>query len=208
MNAIAVILAAGESKQLPVPKAMLEYEKGKSFLRSIASSFRKAGCDVVAVVGSHGDEVRNQNPDVRTVENTDWQQQGQLGSARKGIQAALEEGADAIILHPVDMPTFRASTIKSLLGKLDGAEAVLPEFEGATGRPVVLSRAAAEKVLRMDPSGSLESVLPKLSVKRMPTKDPGVMVNINSSDVYQRIFGQEPKAAPPPKKRGKAANEE
>ncbi|MDQ3266176.1 MAG: NTP transferase domain-containing protein [Myxococcota bacterium] len=207
MHATAVILAAGESTKLPVPKAMLEYEKGKSFLRSIASSFRKAGCDVVAVVGYRGDEVRTQNPDVRLLENSDWKS-GQLGSARVGIQAALDDGAEAIILHPVDMPTFRASTVKSLLEKLDGAEAVLPEFEGVTGRPVVLSRAAAEKVLRMDSSGTLESALPRLAVKKMATRDPGVMVNINSAEVYQRIFGQEPKAAPPPKKRGKAAAEE
>ncbi len=203
MNATAVILAAGESTKLPVPKAMLEYEKGKSFLRSIAASFRKAGCDVVAVVGYRGDEVRSQNPDVRLLENVDWKS-GQLGSARMGIQAALDDGAEAIILHPVDMPTFRASTVKSLLGKLDGAEAILPEFEGVTGRPVVLSRSAAEKVLKMDSSGTLESALPRLAVKKMATKDPGVMVNINSAEVYQRIFGMEPKAAPPPKKRGKS----
>lgn len=203
MNATAVILAAGESTKLPVPKAMLEYEKGKSFLRSIAASFRKAGCDVVAVVGYRGDEVRSQNPDVRLLENVDWKS-GQLGSARMGIQAALDDGAEAIILHPVDMPTFRASTVKSLLGKLDGAEAILPEFEGVTGRPVVLSRSAAEKVLKMESSGTLESALPRLAVKKMATKDPGVMVNINSAEVYQRIFGMEPKAAPPPKKRGKS----
>ncbi len=31
------------------------------------------------------------------------------------------------------------------------------------------------------------------------------MVNINSPEVYERLFGEKPKLAPPPKKRGKKA---
>src|SRR5512146_2745170 len=147
MKATAIILAAGEGKRMGMPKALLEYEKGKSFLRALATTFGKAGCDVLAVVGASAEDIRGNTPDVRIVENDAWREGGQLSSARAGLRAALDDGAEMIVVHPVDMPAVRTSTIKTLLTKADGADAVVPEFEGAAGHPLVLTRAGAAKIL-------------------------------------------------------------
>lgn len=201
MKATAIILAAGEGKRMGMPKALLEYEKGKSFLRALATTFGKAGCDVLAVVGASAEDIRGNTPDVRIVENDAWRE-GQLSSARAGLRAALDDGADVIVVHPVDMPAVRTSTIKTLLTKLDGADAVVPEFEGAAGHPLVLTRAGAEKILSEQGAATLEEAVSRLQLRRVQTKDPGVVVNVNSPDVYERIFGSAPKLAPPPKRGG------
>ena len=100
----------------------------------------------------------------------------------------------------------RASTVDKMIKSLESNEGVVPEFEGAIGQPLVLSRAAAEKVLQMD-DPTLTNVASRMDLKRLPTRDPGVVVNIDTAEMYERLLGSQPKAAPVPKKRGKAADE-
>lgn len=207
MKAVAIILAAGESKRMGYPKALIEHEGGKSFLQSLASTFGKAGCSVIGIIGKEADAVREQHPAVHLVESERWQD-GQLASVKAGVEAAFEEGADVLLIHPVDMPALRASTLKSLMKGLgDSLEAVRPEFEGAPGYPIILSRATAERLRDKEVSGdtSLEGAVRGLQVRRVPVKDPGVVVNINTPETYERLFGSAPRLAPPPKRRGKKA---
>lgn len=204
MKAVAIILAAGEARKMGYSKALIEHEGGKSFLQSLTSTFGKAGCSVIGVIGKDADAVRDQHPAIHLVENERWQD-GQLGSVKSGLEVAFEDGADIVLIHPVDMPALRASTLKSLIKAMgDSVEAIRPEFEGASGFPILLSRGAAERIRDRD-SGetTLEGAVRGLQIRRIPVKDPGVVVNINTPETYERLFGSAPKLAPPPKRRGK-----
>lgn len=202
MKAVAIILAAGEARRMAHPKALIEHEGGKSFLQSLASTFGKAGCSIIGVLGKDSEAVREQHPGLELVEAERWQE-GLLASVKVGLDAALESGADVLLLHPVDMPALRASTLKSLLKLMGEADEVIrPEFEGAPGWPLVLSRGAAER-LRAVEGQQLEPALTGLKLRRVPVKDPGVVVNINTPETYERLFGMAPRLAPPPKRRGK-----
>ena len=206
MKAVAIILAAGEARKMGYSKALIEHEGGKSFLQSLTSTFGKAGCSVIGVIGKDADAVRDQHPAVHLVENERWQD-GQLGSVKAGLEAAFEDGADLVLIHPVDMPALRASTLKTLIKAMgDSVEAIRPEFEGASGFPIILSRGAAERLRDRDSGETqLEGAVRGLQVRRIPVKDPGVVVNINTPETYERLFGSAPKLAPPPKRRGKKA---
>ena len=202
MKAVAIILAAGEARKLTHSKALIEHEGGKSFLQSLASTFGKAGCSVLGVVGKDAEAVREQHPAVHLVDSERWQD-SQLASVRAGLDAALEEGADVVLLHPVDMPAVRATTLKTLLKAMgESTEGLRPEFENAPGYPLVLSRAVAER-LREGRESQLEAAVKGLPLRRIAVKDPGVIVNINTPETYERLFGSAPKLAPPPKRRGK-----
>ena len=209
MESIAVVLAAGEGKRMGLPKALLEHEKGRTFLGQLQKTFEKAGCRVLTVVDKDAEQIRAQHPELELIENVDWQR-GQFSSVRLGLRAAIEAGAEAILIHPVDKPLIRATTVVSLLKAISGtqAEAVVPEFEGAAGHPLVLTRASAEKILAMDDAASLEIAQKTLSILRLRTKDPAVMVDLNTPEVYTRVLGVEPHLAPPPKRRGRAGSPE
>ncbi len=204
MKAVAIILAAGEARRMAHPKALIEHEGGRSFLQSLASTFGKAGCAVLGVIGKDGDAVREQHPTLNLVESPRWQD-GPMASIKAGLTAALEEGAEVMLLHPVDMPAVRASTLKTLIKAMgDSEEGLRPEFEGAPGYPLVLSRAAAERLVSGNATG-LDAALQGLKLRRVAVKDPGVVVNINTPETYERLFGTPPRLAPPPKRRGKKA---
>jgi len=202
MKAVAIILASGEARRLGHSKALVEHEGGKSFLQSLASTFGKAGCSVLAVLGKDAEVVREQHPAIHLVENERWRD-SQFSSVRAGLDAALEEGADVVLLHPVDMPAVRATTLKTLLKALgESLEGLRPEFDGAPGYPLILSRAAAERLRETDTGETqLEGAVRGLNLRRISVKDPGVIVNINTPETYERLFGSAPKLAPPPKRR-------
>jgi molybdenum cofactor cytidylyltransferase len=202
MKAVAIILAAGEARRMAHPKALIEHEGGRSFLQSLASTFGKAGCAVLGVIGKDGEAVREQHPTLHLVESPRWQD-GLMSSIQAGISAALEEEAEVVLLHPVDMPAVRASTLKSLLKAVgESDEGLRPEFEGAPGFPLVLSRAAAERLMNGS-AAQWEAALQGMKLRRVAVKDPGVVVNINTPETYERLFGMPPKLAPPPKRRVK-----
>jgi molybdenum cofactor cytidylyltransferase len=205
MKTVAVILAANGHSSFGMPEALLEYEKGKSFLRWLSSTFSRAGCEPLGVIGPDGEQVRENHPDALLVQAGE---DGPVAAVKAGIRAALDEQADRIVVHGVERPAVRASTVSGLLGKLDGQQAVAPEFEGALGLPLVLSREGAQRLLELaDGEEDLARLLTRLSPTRVTTKDPGVVVNIDSPDKYERLLGSAPHAAPPPKRRGKAPKE-
>lgn len=201
MKAVAIILAAGEARKMGQPKALIEHEGGKSFLQSLASTFGKAGCQVMGIIGKDAAAVREQHPAVDLVEAERWAD-GPLASIKAGLSAALDEGADMVLIHPVDMPAVRASTLKTLIKAMgDSEEGLRPEFENAAGFPLVLSRAAAERMRDLAET-QLEPALQAMKLRRVSVKDPGVVVNINTPETYERLFGTAPKLAPPPRRRG------
>ncbi|GMU05229.1 nucleotidyltransferase family protein [Corallococcus caeni] len=208
MKAVAIILAAGKARRMSHPKALIEHEGGKSFLQSLASTFGKAGCGVLGVVGSEEAAVREQHPSLELVTSRDWEK-SLLSSVKAGLEAAMAEDADVVLLHPVDMPALRVTTVKSMLkdmerGGTEGVMAIRPEYDNATGWPVVLSRGAARKLFEAE-GEDLEAALKALNPRRLNVKDPGVIVNINTPEIYGRVFSTEVKLAPPPKRRMKRA---
>ncbi|RYZ42612.1 MAG: purine catabolism protein PucB [Myxococcaceae bacterium] len=212
MKAVAIILAAGKSRRMSHPKANIEHEGGKSFLQSLASTFLKAGCGVLGVVGSDAAMVREQHPSMDFVTSEHWEK-SLLASVKAGLEVALQEarasepeGGFAVLLHPVDMPALRVNTVKTLLKEMERGDAkgvlvLRPEYDSALGWPLVLSQAAAEKLLLAE-GEDLEKALAALNPRRLNVKDPGVIVNINTPEAYERVFTKPPVLAPPPKRRG------
>ncbi len=201
MKAVAVILATGDGSRVGCPEANLEYEKGRSFLRWLSSTFQKAGCSPLGVIRTGAEDVKERHPDA-------WLVEGPANDGIKtGIRAALEEGAEMVVIHSVEKPAIRTSTIDKLIKSMDGTEGVVPDFEGAPGTPVVLSRSAAERVLGMEGVTSTLALVQKLDLRRVATRDPGVLVAIDSPESYERLLGSKPHPAPVPKKRGKKTDE-
>jgi molybdenum cofactor cytidylyltransferase len=191
---MAVILAAGEGRRMGFSKALLEYEEGETFLQHIASVFAGAGCDVLAVVGYEAARVAAEHRELASVENERWND-GQLSSARVGIARALEEGAPVILVHPVDLPSILVDTVRALLSHSTPHRATVPQHRGRLGHPLVLPRACAEKVLKLERAQTLEAALATIESEVVSVDDPGVDLNFNTPQDYERAFGRPPRIA-------------
>jgi molybdenum cofactor cytidylyltransferase len=173
----------------------------------LALNFTRAGASTLALIGAEADRVREHHPDLPLVEDAAWTE-GPWAQMRHGVEAALQEEADWVLVQPVDMPAVRTNTLKAMLQTLAGnthVDGVRPSFEGAAGFPLLLTRSAAER-LRASSAPSLDAALKGLQLKELPSKDPGVVVRISARDAYERVFGEAPKLAPPPKRRARKAS--
>jgi molybdenum cofactor cytidylyltransferase len=193
MKAVAVILAAGESRRMGLPKALLD-AGGETFVGRLCAVFRKAGCDVLVVVGAEAARIRAALPTEATaVENPSWRE-GQFSSARVGVAAALDAGAEAVLIHPVDIPLVTSQTIRRLLEGLAGSlAAVVPVYASRKGHPLALAAAGARALLASPEAAHLEAALDTLRVEGLPVDDPGVCEEADTPADYEAMFGKPPR---------------
>lgn len=191
MKAIAIILAAGESKRMGLPKALLSAGDGRTFLERLAQVFTEAGLAPLAVVGAHATEIQAAHPRITTVINPHWHE-GQLSSVRVGLRAALGQGARRILIHPVDVPMISTATASRMLAALEQSPALIASSDGAPGHPLGLQADAALTLLRSS-SKTLEEGARLLGARQLPVDDPLVLDNLNTPEAFLLRFGHNPR---------------
>lgn len=186
-KALAIILAAGASRRMGMPKALCRLD-GRSFLAACVMAFRGAAVESLAVLGADADQIAFHHPGLYTVRNPNWPD-GQLSSARVGLRAALAQGANIVFIHPVDAPRISPTTVSMLLATIrSGVGAAVPAAMGKTGHPLALGFAGIEAILRADVPTLWDAVQP-LHPKNIPVIDRGAFENINDPDEYKRLMG-------------------
>ena len=143
MTIAAVVLAAGASRRMGEPKALLPWAGTTLLAWEIAELMRSQVDDIVVVTGADAEEVRRNLGEAAryTVFNQRWPQ-GRATSLAKGARALTEgnrAAPEAVLVMNVDQPT-RADIVDRLFDALrrGGAEAVQPSYKGKAGHPVVL----------------------------------------------------------------------
>ena len=135
MNIGVVILAAGESARMGVPKQLLDF-RGKALLQHAIDIARSlSGARVAIVLGAHAAEIRAglSEADAHIVENTDWRS-GMGGSLRAGLGAliAAHPELSAAILMLCDQPLLTQQTLADLVAAhaASGRAIVASEYDG------------------------------------------------------------------------------
>ena len=114
----AVILAAGASTRMSIPKQLLQF-RGQAFLRRAASVALEAGCrPVVVVTGANAAACREslRGLDVLEAENQQWES-GMSSSVRVGIEALVTPNPRiaAVVLMLCDQPFVTRDVIVGLV---------------------------------------------------------------------------------------------
>ncbi len=135
----SIVLAAGMSTRMGMPKALLDWG-GEPLLNFQVRQLKEAGVDeVIVVLGFRSDEVYRQirRLPCRVMNNAKYFA-GRSGSLRIGARAVSRD-ADAIVILNVDQPR-PAELIRDLVAAHDPKfAATRPAFEGHSGHPIVVS---------------------------------------------------------------------
>jgi molybdenum cofactor cytidylyltransferase len=201
-NLCAVILAAGESTRMGRDKALLPWPPsgtgsapGETFLSAAIQLFA-AYVDVVLVVV--GKNELNLAPIVYAkgaslVVNPD-PDRGQFSSLKAGLQEVLSRGRDAAMITLVDRPPVRPETIQTLEAAFEQALhhrkwAVVPEYQGKHGHPVLAGREMIEAFLRAPDSANAREIehAHQAAIEYLPVGDPLVTVNVDTPEEYAAL---------------------
>jgi molybdenum cofactor cytidylyltransferase len=200
-----VILAAGASTRMGRDKALLpwppispgELAVGQTFLSAAIRSLTPFVDLVIVVSGANEPNllpvvysnaafvVRNPDPD-----------RGQFSSLQIGLQEVLNHGRDAALVTLVDRPPAEAATIENLrVAFMDAPShvwAVVPEYDGKHGHPVLFAREMIHRILRA-PAGSTARDVEheqQQHIQYVPVSDPFVTANIDTPQDYANLQAQ------------------
>jgi molybdenum cofactor cytidylyltransferase len=200
-----VILAAGQSSRMGRDKALLPWPKGmeahattglpgSTLLSSAIQAFLRS-CDLVIVVaGANEDTLR---PVVdgcgATLAQNPTPELGQFSSLRVGLQEVLNHGRDRALVTLVDRPPPRAESLNMLVetfaGRTHGVWAVVPEYEGKHGHPIVIDREMIEAFLRAPATANAREVRDAnhSHILYLPVNDPLVTMNVDTPQDYASL---------------------
>ena|SRR5579864_4681246 len=191
---VGVILAAGESSRMGRDKALLPWH-GNTFLGAAIESLQPH-CDLVTVVaGGNADSFKpivysrgafllvNPQPEL-----------GQFSSLRLGLQDVLNRGRDAAIVTLVDRPAASSKTVGELRrvfleACVAGTWAVVPEYGGKHGHPIVVGREMIQRFLDAPMASNAREVehATQKMVRYVPVNDGNVIANVDTPEEYAQL---------------------
>jgi len=119
---------------------------------------------------------------------------GQFSSLKTGLQEVLSRGRDAAMITLVDRPPVRPGTIQTLEAALEQALhhrkwAVVPEYQGKHGHPILAGREMMEAFLRAPDTSNAREVehANQAAIEYLPVDDPLVAVNVDTPEQYAAL---------------------
>ncbi|HTS61308.1 MAG TPA: nucleotidyltransferase family protein [Candidatus Acidoferrales bacterium] len=188
MSGAAVILAAGESRRMGFPKALLQY-RGATFLDVLIGLLGARCSPVIVVVGAYADRVREGATRPATfVTNGDFQL-GMTSSLQCGLRAVPAD-ADGVLFTLVDHPAVAPATIDALLAQTATLVRV-PCYRGQRGHPVWFSRALIPEFLALPETGAARDVVRAHAADTtfLDLDDPGITADIDDPAAYRELTG-------------------
>ena len=192
----AVILAAGESRRMGSPKALLPHQ-GRPFPRHLLDITRHPKIGLTRVVlGANAEEILSRlelDPAIVVI-NENWTE-GQLSSIHAALRSLPVGATDGMVLCLVDHPLISANLIDELIEQFyaTGKPIVVPMYQGRRGHPVIFSSTLYAELLAAPLDIGARAVVRAHAseVHEVPTIEEGVVLNLNDPDTLRRALGIE-----------------
>ena len=188
----AVVLAAGMSKRMGKPKALLPLG-GLPMIARVIEPLVKIGSvePIVVVTGHHAEQVRGamDGCDVQFVHNPNYESGGMLSSVKAGCRAIVDR-CDAFLLLLGDQPLLTLETYRKLLAlPLAASRIQQPCFNGKRGHPILFRADCIDDILALPGSATLKTFTQQISDARLiEVDDSAVVTDIDTPQDYDRAL--------------------
>jgi CTP:molybdopterin cytidylyltransferase MocA len=202
MRVAAIVLAAGESRRMGFPKALLPIA-GHTFVEHIVRALAAAAVDAIYVVlGAHADRILAavDLAPAQVVRNPDWPR-GQLSSLQAGLRALPPGAYEAVLMALVDHPLVEPRVVRAVIDAhaRTGRPIVVPVHDGRRGHPVLFAARLIPELLAAPLDAGARAVIRAHAseVLEVPTDAPGVLADIDTPQLYAQWLGRNPAPAEP-----------
>jgi molybdenum cofactor cytidylyltransferase len=189
-----VILAAGASTRMGQDKALLPWQ-GATFLSSNIRLLQAVTDLVIVVAGENAENLAPVvNAEAAFLVRNPFPERGQFSSLQRGLEEVLNRGRDAAIVTLVDRPAANPQTVELLKHEFlqagDEVWAVVPEFNGNHGHPIVIGREMIEAFLRAPADSSARDMehAHQAHIRYVPVNDPYVTLNVDTPEDFEKLY--------------------
>ncbi len=190
----AVILAAGYSSRMGVPKWGLMFDDEISFVEKISHEFAKSNSEQIILVVN---ELSNSQiidrdfnfPDILKIVVNENPDLGKFYSLKKAVELCNLE--KPVCFTNVDNPFLDLELITLLMNESYKADYISPEYEGKGGHPVVLSSSVVKAIdYSQQDDMNLSEFLSQFKRKRVKVNNSKISSNINTKLDYLKYFNR------------------
>ncbi len=184
----AIILAAGESKRMKVPKMLLPFG-GKTMIEMVIENvIRSEVFRTLVVVGSYRDEILGSisHLPVNHCYNENYSK-GMLSSVQCGFKN-LPADFEAVLVFPGDQPFIEPDVINLIINsyrkKRKGI--IIPVYRKKRGHPLLIDRRYRDEINTLDEDQGLRSLsnLHQEDVFEVKTSSPGILKDFDTKEDY------------------------
>jgi molybdenum cofactor cytidylyltransferase len=185
MRTAGLILAAGESRRMGQPKALLTIH-GHTFVQNLIELLKECCDPVIVVLGHNPDPIRKAIGDSATIVINDNYNLGQFSSMQAGLKA-LPPNIDGLLFTLVDHPAPLPSTIVSLISQ--EAPISIPVYYGRKGHPVYFRRDVLAEFMGLsaDSQASVVSRRHAMETRLVKVDDPGILDDIDDPEALRHF---------------------
>lgn len=184
-----IILAAGNSSRLGLPKQLLQY-KQKSLLRHIAeTALVTHPSEVTAILGFEADRMKHELDDlsVRLVLNAGWTE-GIASSIREGI-GALTPSVEAALILLCDQPFVTEDLLNQLIASCSAENPISATgYEQTAGVPACFGRSLFPELLNLRGDAGAKRVITPHLAKVVKIPFPDASIDIDTLSDYRRYL--------------------
>ncbi len=188
-----IILAAGDSQRMGIPKGLLDYH-GKPFLSyQIERLFEIGFTDIIVVLGKDSPIYQEKIPQLKksTFIVNPQPERGPFSSIQSGISGLRDTHQSGVFILPIDVPCPRKEVWDKLAVELSSSEAnvTIPEFNGKRGHPVLLSDEFRQHLQTCSSDSRLDFEIRKQKelqkAKIISVNDKNITLNLNTLEEWE-----------------------
>jgi molybdenum cofactor cytidylyltransferase len=196
MNIGIIILAAGESKRMGVPKQLLDIHGEMMLVKAIKDALAVENVTVTVVVGANKELItpKLKNMPINIVENTAWQT-GMASSIIRGLAGSylLNKDIEKVIFSTADMPEMSTDFFNKLIKVSEKTERtiVASKYQNAVGVPVLIKKDLFNELLDLKGDEGARQIFinHKNDIKTVPFD--GLGIDLDTKEDYLNYINAE-----------------
>lgn len=184
----AIVLAAGESKRMKVPKMLLPFRNSTILETTIGNIADSEINNILVVLGAYSNEI------LSVIENmpviycfNDKYKDGMLSSVQCGLRN-LPSAYESVLVFPGDQPLINSEVIDELISnyRKTSKGIVVPVYRRKRGHPLLVDFKYREEIYRLDPDKGLRLLAEKFpdDVLEVETDSEYILKDIDTQEDY------------------------
>jgi molybdenum cofactor cytidylyltransferase len=187
----AVVLAAGASRRMGVPKLLLQWGH-QTIIEKVVQTLLDGGViEPVIVTGRSAAEVvaRISSSRVRIAINPSYETTEMLISIQIGLKI-LPKNAVGCLVVLGDQPQIKTSVVQSILLEFNksAASIIIPSYQRRRGHPWLVHQKFFSEIISLPPSANLRQFLNQHSseIVYLNIEDPAILSDLDTPQEYLR----------------------